>query len=215
MNIVLPYITAFAIEAILSSRITISPASLAISVPLPIAKPTSALFKAGASLMPSPVMPTTSPISCASLTSRLLSVGSARATTRIEGSRFLTSLSLKANSSLLVITCSSSLPVISPDSFATAAAVSLLSPVISTTCIPAPLICLTAQRAFGLSSSRIPTSPIRIRREKSPRRVTGASETASASTRTAFFAICFILLSSRSRLSSRIALPLSLKYLSQ
>ena len=43
----------------LLSKIIISLASLATSVPEPIEKPTSAFFKAGASFMPSPVMPVT------------------------------------------------------------------------------------------------------------------------------------------------------------
>ena len=58
LNIVLPNSTALEIDRKLSSNITISLAYLATSVPLPILKPTSALFKAGASLTPSPVMPT-------------------------------------------------------------------------------------------------------------------------------------------------------------
>ena len=55
--------------------------SLVMSVPLPIEKPTSAFFTAGASLTPSPVIPTTQSIDLASLTKRLLSVGRALATT--------------------------------------------------------------------------------------------------------------------------------------
>ena len=58
-----------------------SPDSLVISVPLPMAKPTSAFFTAGASLTPSPVIPATKFNSLASFTKRLLSVGKARATT--------------------------------------------------------------------------------------------------------------------------------------
>ena len=59
LKIVLPYSIAFEIDKKLSSRITISLASLAISAPLPIANPTSAFFSAGASFTPSPVIPTT------------------------------------------------------------------------------------------------------------------------------------------------------------
>jgi hypothetical protein len=56
----LPHLTAVKILAKLSSRRIISEASLATSVPvIPIAKPTSAFFKAGASLVPSPVTATT------------------------------------------------------------------------------------------------------------------------------------------------------------
>ena len=52
---------------------TISAASTAISVPLPIAKPISAVTRAGASLIPSPTMPTTRPLSCNSFTLLALS----------------------------------------------------------------------------------------------------------------------------------------------
>jgi hypothetical protein len=81
-------------------------------LPDPIANPTSAFLSAGESLTPSPVMPTTRPVSCgythslamhtmpartrhtcASRTSRLLSVGSARDTTASLGSIFFTSSS--------------------------------------------------------------------------------------------------------------------------
>ena len=174
-------------EAKLSLRMTISPASLATSVPLPIAKPTSAFFRAGASLIPSPVMPTTSSISCAMRTRRLLSVGRARATTRSRGRRFLICSSLMPASSPLVRTASSDLPFagISPASRAIAAAVSRLSPVIITTCTPAPCTCWIAARASGRISSRMPTKPMRIRRENCPDSSTGVSDTANASTRIA------------------------------
>lgn len=50
---------AMAIEEKLLSRMMISEASLATSVPEPIAKPTSEALRAEASFTPSPVMPTT------------------------------------------------------------------------------------------------------------------------------------------------------------
>ena len=78
-----PYQMASLMDLKLSSRMTILPASLAASVPLPMAKPTSARFKAGESLTPSPVMPTTRFISWQRRTIRDLSVGRARAMTRI------------------------------------------------------------------------------------------------------------------------------------
>ena len=59
--IFLPYIIAVTIELKLLSIITISDASLAISVPANMANPTSDLDKAGASLVPSPVTATTFP----------------------------------------------------------------------------------------------------------------------------------------------------------
>lgn len=50
-----PSSTASSIVAKLESARTMSAASFATSVPLPIATPISAFFKAGASLTPSPV----------------------------------------------------------------------------------------------------------------------------------------------------------------
>ena len=43
-----------------------SAASMATSVPVPIASPTSAWANAGASLIPSPTMPTRAPAACSS-----------------------------------------------------------------------------------------------------------------------------------------------------
>ena len=73
-----PSSTATSIVAKLSSARTMSAASLATSVPLPIATPISAFLRAGASLTPSPVMATTSPRSCRRSTSFDLWVGSTR-----------------------------------------------------------------------------------------------------------------------------------------
>ncbi len=67
---------AFTMEAKLSSRRIISAANLATSVPvIPMANPTSAFFKAGASLVPSPVTATTSPHSLKAVTRTYLSSG--------------------------------------------------------------------------------------------------------------------------------------------
>jgi hypothetical protein len=72
----LPHIQALTIEAKLSSINIISAACLATSVPaMPIANPTFALFKAGASLVPSPVTATISPISYKPVTNKYLSSG--------------------------------------------------------------------------------------------------------------------------------------------
>lgn len=58
-----PQSTALTIEVKLSLRRIISAAYLATYVPvIPIANPTSAFFKAGASLVPSPVTATTCPL---------------------------------------------------------------------------------------------------------------------------------------------------------
>ncbi|MNC94979.1 hypothetical protein D3C83_119790 [compost metagenome] len=57
-----PTSTAATMDAKLSSASTMSAASLDTSVPaIPIATPMSAVFKAGASLTPSPVIATISP----------------------------------------------------------------------------------------------------------------------------------------------------------
>ena len=93
-KMVRPNSTACIMEEKRSSVITISPASRAASVPLPMANPTSAARSAGASLMPSPVIPTTSPLSWERRTRRLLSVGKARATTAICGIASDSSLSV-------------------------------------------------------------------------------------------------------------------------
>jgi hypothetical protein len=67
---------ALTIEAKLSSITMMSAACLATSVPvIPIAKPTSAFLRAGASLVPSPVTATISPSSLRPVTSKYLSSG--------------------------------------------------------------------------------------------------------------------------------------------
>ena len=55
---------------------TMSADSMAISVPAPMAIPTSAVTSAGASLMPSPTISTRRPCSCKVCTAPALSVGS-------------------------------------------------------------------------------------------------------------------------------------------
>ena len=104
-----------------------SPACFATSVPLPIAKPTSARLSAGASFMPSPVMPHTSPALWDTLASLLLSAGRARETTFSRGSNFASSLSDRSAISLLVSVTASGVSI--PQESATALAVSALSPV--------------------------------------------------------------------------------------
>ena len=72
----LPHLTALTIEAKLSSMIRMSAAYFAISVPaMFIANPTSALLKAGASLVPSPVTATTLFLSFNPMTKAYLSSG--------------------------------------------------------------------------------------------------------------------------------------------
>ena len=78
----LPHLTAVIIEAKLSSRRIMSEASLATSVPvIPMAKPTSAFLRAGASLVPSPVTATTLFSSLSPVTNMYLSSGVERAST--------------------------------------------------------------------------------------------------------------------------------------
>jgi len=81
-KIFLPHLIAVTILVKLSSNRIIPAASLATSVPaIPIAKPTSAFFKAGASLVPSPVTATTLLSYFSPVTKRYLSSGVERANT--------------------------------------------------------------------------------------------------------------------------------------
>ena len=136
-----------------------SPASRAASVPLPIAKPTSARRRAGESLTPSPVMPTTRFICCARRTMRDLSVGRARAITRSCGRTRCTAASSICARSLLVRTSSPSARR-RPASRAIATAVSRRSPVTMTTWMPAACTSAIAARASGRTSSRIAAKPM-------------------------------------------------------
>jgi hypothetical protein len=70
----LPQRTALTIELKLSSNKIMAADSLATSVPaIPIANPTSAFLRAGASLVPSPVTATTYPLSFKPVTKAYLS----------------------------------------------------------------------------------------------------------------------------------------------
>ena len=94
---------------------------MATSVPAPMAMPTSARARAGASFTPSPTIATDRPRSCSSATARSLSSGST-----------------SANTSSM------------PRSAATASATWRASPVIITTLIPSDFNAATASRASGL-----------------------------------------------------------------
>jgi hypothetical protein len=75
-----PSSTAAMMVAKLSSASTMSAAALDTSVPvMPIATPMSAVFNAGASLTPSPVIATTAPTSFSAFTIRSLCSGLTRA----------------------------------------------------------------------------------------------------------------------------------------
>lgn len=107
-QIFLPQSTALTIEVKLSLRRIISAAYFATYVPvIPIANPTSAFFKAGASLVPSPVTATTCPLSLRPVTKAYLSSGLDLAKTL----RF--SLSLSNSSPFAMVSTLKSLPVFS------------------------------------------------------------------------------------------------------
>ena len=75
-----PFTTAFTMVAKLSSARIIAAASLLTSVPvMPMATPTSAFFRAGASFTPSPVMAAMQPRRCQAETMRILCSGETRA----------------------------------------------------------------------------------------------------------------------------------------
>ena len=150
-------------EQKLSSVKTISEAFLATSVPvMPIANPTSALFNAGASFVPSPVTATTEPYSFNPVTRRYLSSGEERAKTFNFFVTSLNALTFYTDSVVVPVTASSrrttgptnflnvfpvihkkpysfsnkSESLIIPASLAIATAVSILSPVTILTLIP-------------------------------------------------------------------------------
>ena len=131
----------------------ITAASLETSVPvMPIATPMSAVFSAGASFTPSPVIATTLPFSLSSRTSRTLSSGATRAMTPISSSSPLSCSSLMAANSVPVTARPSM-----PSSPAIAAAVVAWSPVIIRTRIPASWHSAIATLASGRGGSTMPT----------------------------------------------------------
>ncbi len=123
-----------ATTSVRSSRIrTISPLSIATSVPLPMAIPTSACASAGASLIPSPTKATTSPRCWRARTSSTFSCGSTPART------------------FSIPTCR-----------AIAAAVRSLSPVSIITASPILFSSETALFAVGLRVSAMPMTPASV-----------------------------------------------------
>ena len=92
-----PHITARVILPKELSRIVMSLASLATEVPSPMERPTWAAFRAGASLVPSPVTATTAPFFCNNCTRRCLSVGRARHMIFRSSTRSSTSSSVSAS----------------------------------------------------------------------------------------------------------------------
>mmetsp|Transcript_58777 Transcript_58777/g.120245 ORF Transcript_58777/g.120245 Transcript_58777/m.120245 type:complete len:225 (+) Transcript_58777:1048-1722(+) len=156
----LPHSTDFTIEEKLSSMITMSEASCATAVPaIPIDNPTSASLSAGASLVPSPVTATTSPISLRRRTRINLSWGLHLAMT-------CRSLSTDFCSSGVILRKSgpsTADPVVRmPHSFAILLAVSTLSPVTMRTMMPAFWQDSTAAGTSLRRGSLIPTIPMHV-----------------------------------------------------
>mmetsp|Transcript_11196 Transcript_11196/g.46999 ORF Transcript_11196/g.46999 Transcript_11196/m.46999 type:complete len:661 (-) Transcript_11196:570-2552(-) len=159
-----PQSTALAIDWMLSSRMTMSHASLAISVPaMPSANPTSASFSAGASFVPSPVTDTTSPRDFCRLHSVSLSAGDERASTRILVATDSFSFWLILRNAGPSRTRPPSPSTRMPASLAIACAVKTLSPVTMRTTTPAPRSRRTASAVSGRMGSLIPTIPSRVR----------------------------------------------------
>jgi hypothetical protein len=143
----------------LSSVRIIVAASFETSVPvIPMAMPMSALFSAGASFTPSPVIATMCPFRFSDSTSRTLSSGATRAITP------MSSMALSSWSSDIAL---NSAPVIAfpgmPSSLAIAAAVTAWSPVIIRTCMPARCAVAIAAFAADRGGSTIPARASTVR----------------------------------------------------
>mmetsp|Transcript_4289 Transcript_4289/g.13718 ORF Transcript_4289/g.13718 Transcript_4289/m.13718 type:complete len:322 (-) Transcript_4289:1556-2521(-) len=156
-----PHSTLLTIELKLSSRITMSLASLATSVPaMPMASPTWDSLSAGASLVPSPVTATISPAALSICTRWYLSLGEERASTCKRGSRGASS----SGDILRNTGPSIAMPsVMMPHSRAMCSAVCTLSPVTMRTVMPAPLQALTASGTSGRRGSLMPTTAMSVR----------------------------------------------------
>mmetsp|Transcript_10395 Transcript_10395/g.33012 ORF Transcript_10395/g.33012 Transcript_10395/m.33012 type:complete len:237 (-) Transcript_10395:1933-2643(-) len=162
-----PHLTACTMEENLSSRMTMSDASLATSVPvMPMATPMSASLSAGASFTPSPVMATTSPSSLSSRTSFCLWMGSARENTRAPMPDSTSSCSswgsAKKSRPVNDLRDTSSSGANSPMSRAMLSAVSLLSPVIMNTRMPASRHSSSDGRTESRGGSRMAATPTKV-----------------------------------------------------
>ena len=146
----------------MSSVSITSAASFATSVPtIPIAHPILAVFNAGLSFTPSPVIATISPFFCQALTILTLCSGDTLAYTEYFLTFFSSSSSVIFSKSAPVIASSSFSNI--PNFLAIAVAVILWSPVIITVFIPAVLHFSTAIFASSLGGSIIPTIPTNIK----------------------------------------------------
>mmetsp|Transcript_3329 Transcript_3329/g.11702 ORF Transcript_3329/g.11702 Transcript_3329/m.11702 type:complete len:215 (-) Transcript_3329:1545-2189(-) len=134
---------------------TMSADSIAMSVPAPMAMPTSAVASAGESLMPSPTMATTMPRDCSCLTLSTFCVGRTSANT-----------------------------CVIPTLAATAAAVYLLSPVTIHTSTPLRWSSLTVQNASFLTESWITAMPRTSRSSATKITVLHSSSSSRSSCRT-------------------------------
>ena len=156
-----PHISAVMVEEKLSSRRIIELASLATSVPaMPMENPTSAIFRAGPSFVPSPVTATVSP-RCFNLPTRIrLSSGDERARTR----RFGRILSISSSDSWRNFGPSMTIApsVMIPQLVAMALAVVMLSPVTILTTTPECWHWATASTTPTRRGSWIPTTPTQI-----------------------------------------------------
>ena len=155
----------------MSSAKTMELLSLATSVPIwPMAMPTSARFKAKASLTPSPVMATTYPCFCrlSKIFNFVWGVNLAKTETCliVESNSFSSSSSssfpVRTEGYLSVVLNFSSSCSIRPIFSAMAKAVSLWSPVFIITRMPAILALAIASLTSGRGGSFIPTNPTKV-----------------------------------------------------
>ncbi len=147
-----------------SSRM-ISAASRAISTAPSTEMPISAARKAGASLIPSPIKPTTCPSRFSKVTMRSLCIGVRRANSVVRCARFASSSSDSVSISLPMTTS----PASSPTSWHTFAATNSLSPVRIFTVIPLAFNAFSAGAVVSLGGSRKAIYPSRIRSDSSAR----------------------------------------------
>mmetsp|Transcript_27870 Transcript_27870/g.61129 ORF Transcript_27870/g.61129 Transcript_27870/m.61129 type:complete len:322 (-) Transcript_27870:1572-2537(-) len=217
LNTERPHSTLLTMDEKLSSRMMMSAASLATSVPaMPMARPTSLSLRAGASLVPSPVTATTSPCCFSMLTRVSLSSGEERARTLSLGS-WATSSSL---SMFLNVGPSMAMKSVlggrMPHSRAMWRAVWMLSPVTMRTVMPALWQVATASGTSGRTGSLIPTMASAVNSSSTWSEVSkksagrlgssrGSSRTVRQMQRRPRDAISVTMLSSSSRLASVMA----------
>ena len=182
-----PSSTAETMEPKLSSRRTMSDASFATSVPMrPIETPRSAATRDGASLTPSPVIAIISPFFLYAVMMRSLCSGVMRANTLTVR---IFSASCRSERVSISSPVSIVLPALNiPASVAIACAVTLWSPVIMTTRIPAAIARRIASGTSGRSASFMPRNPTNTRFTMSllERVFAGMCFSASATTRRPF-----------------------------